>query len=519
LLAGGGVAMGDRSFEIALARAVAGGKEETAWFTRHGATPERPEYKRRWAQESWEKRQERALRDWLLERLEDRRFWFDPQGRPRPRSVAQLADEVSRDPDLVSVLALWEGRPDIPVSQSLVRLLADEAVPFLAAYRYKETGLRKREAWEETWALQRREDAGERVGAIPVPPKYAPAELGRLLPGAAHGPCRPGQPDHSRTRRLATDRPGSRTQGGSVKHLLPLLDRARYAGRTVIITADHGHVVERRQGIQRSYPDTSSGRSRAANPPAGEGEILVAGHRVLLHDGRAVLAVDERLRYGPLKAGYHGGGSPAEAVVAVAVLVCGAVPDGSGLELAPPQEPAWWTDPVVARPVVAGERGRGRADRPQQQAALGIRLRSAPGAAPTLFDLPGAEAELSPASQVSAAAEAGPAVPGKTAAETVIGSAAYAAQRRIAGRLSVPDDRVRDLLSFADDGSVRPALAGTGRGRAGCGASRAAGSHPARAAAAERGGLRRAEGRRRRRDGDPGRAVAPGAVRGPDVTA
>ena len=31
-------------------------------------------------QEPWEKRQERALREWLLDRLEERRFWFDAQG-------------------------------------------------------------------------------------------------------------------------------------------------------------------------------------------------------------------------------------------------------------------------------------------------------------------------------------------------------------------------------------------------------------------------------------------------------
>ena len=204
-----GLALGERAFEVALARAVASGQEQTAWFTRHGSTPiteipahwpsdyqtliqrrleltasdpfirllERPEYKRRWAQEPWEKRQERALRGWLLDRLEDRRFWFDPQGRPRPRSIAQLADEVGRDADLTSVLALWEGRPDVPVTQSLTRLLADEAVPFLVAYRYKDSGIRKREAWEQTWALQRREDAGERGGAIPVPPKYATADF------------------------------------------------------------------------------------------------------------------------------------------------------------------------------------------------------------------------------------------------------------------------------------------------------------------------------------------------------
>jgi hypothetical protein len=204
-----GVPLGERAFEIALARAVQAGEEETAWFTRHGSAPvtempthwpqayrstvqrrldviasnpsirllEKPEYKRRWAAESWEKRQERALRDWLLGRLEDRRFWFDAQDRPLPRSVAQLADDVARDDDLVSVLALWEGRPDVPVTQSLMRLLADEAVPFLAAYRYKDSGLRKREAWEQTWAQQRREDDGEKVGVIAVPPKYTSADF------------------------------------------------------------------------------------------------------------------------------------------------------------------------------------------------------------------------------------------------------------------------------------------------------------------------------------------------------
>ncbi|MGH3260120.1 MAG: BREX-2 system adenine-specific DNA-methyltransferase PglX, partial [Streptosporangiaceae bacterium] len=203
------LALGERAFEIVLARAVRAGEEETAWFARHGSTAvteipehwptayrglvqrrldliasdpsirllERPEYKRRWAQESWERRQERAVRDWLLDRVEDRRFWFDGQGRPLPRSVAQLADDVTRDADLVSVLALWEGRPDVPVTQSLVRLLGDEAVPYLAAYRYKDSGLRKREAWEETWRLQRLEDAGKRVGAIAVPPKYTSADF------------------------------------------------------------------------------------------------------------------------------------------------------------------------------------------------------------------------------------------------------------------------------------------------------------------------------------------------------
>jgi hypothetical protein len=136
----------------------------------------------------------------------------------------------------------------------------------------------------------------------------------------------------------------------AVRHLAPLLERAARSGRTVILTADHGHIVERRAGAQRPMPDISSARSRAATgPAAGDGEVLVEGPRVLAHGGRAVLAVDERLRYGPLKAGYHGGASPAEAVVPLCVLVPGALPEGANLRLAGPQEPVWW-HPTARRP-------------------------------------------------------------------------------------------------------------------------------------------------------------------------
>ena len=94
--------LGERPFEIALARRVAAGETETTWFARHGSRPrtdlpehwpadyralterrlraisdnrwirlvEQPEYKRRWNREPWDKRQQRALRDWLLNHLE-----------------------------------------------------------------------------------------------------------------------------------------------------------------------------------------------------------------------------------------------------------------------------------------------------------------------------------------------------------------------------------------------------------------------------------------------------------------
>ena len=52
-----------------------------------------------------------------------------------------------------------------------------ETVAYLAALRYTDSGLRKHVEWLKTWALQRREDAGEDVGAIPVPPKYVKADF------------------------------------------------------------------------------------------------------------------------------------------------------------------------------------------------------------------------------------------------------------------------------------------------------------------------------------------------------
>lgn len=206
-----GIALGERAFEIALARRMKDG-EETSWFERHGSTPiteipdrltadyrellqrrldtiesnphirllEKPEYKRRWTSESWDKQVESALKGWLLDRVEDKSLWFDRDGRPTPQSVAQLADILDRNEDFRSVLRLWAGDANVSTGAALTKLLADESVPFLAAYRYKPSGMDKRAAWEDTWALQRREEAGEKLAdAIPVPPKYKPVDFAK----------------------------------------------------------------------------------------------------------------------------------------------------------------------------------------------------------------------------------------------------------------------------------------------------------------------------------------------------
>lgn len=109
-----------------------------------------------------------AFRSWLLARLEEPRCWPSAE----LQSTTQLADRVRRDADFLEVARLYSGRPDVDVEALVKELVLEEGVPYLAAFRYAEPGLRKRALWEDTWALQRREDRGEDVGTIPVPPKY-----------------------------------------------------------------------------------------------------------------------------------------------------------------------------------------------------------------------------------------------------------------------------------------------------------------------------------------------------------
>jgi hypothetical protein len=231
------IQLGERAFEIVLARQIAEEEAPPAWFTRHGSTPstelpahwpsdyralverrieliesnewiallERPEYKRRWNQSSWNEMEQAALSGWLLNRLETAHYWPEPA----MQRVTEIAARAERDSDFMAVAALYTGHPGFDVPALILALLKDESVPALKVLRYKDSGLRKRLDWEHTWEQQRAEDAidaavatehprfeGEseaewqarikperdkrkavRVGKIPAPPKYASADF------------------------------------------------------------------------------------------------------------------------------------------------------------------------------------------------------------------------------------------------------------------------------------------------------------------------------------------------------
>jgi hypothetical protein len=199
------VALGERAFEIVLARRMAAGTLQTSWFQWLGIAPitaipehwpaeyravvqhrieliesdrsiglvEAPNCKRRWESAPWETLEQAALRDWLLSRLELPRYWPTSADQPpQLTSTSRLADAARLDADFMQMAELYAGHADFDPSLLVAQLVNSESVPFLPSLRYTEAGLRKRTQWEDTWALQRREDAGEAVGNIPVPPKY-----------------------------------------------------------------------------------------------------------------------------------------------------------------------------------------------------------------------------------------------------------------------------------------------------------------------------------------------------------
>lgn len=204
------IEVGERAFEFVLAKQILAGEVESNWFKRHGVHPktdipphwpegyrnlvahrikliennqeigliEKPEFKRRWNSESWHDQQQRSLRNSLLHCLESDHYWPDPKEyEPRLQSVAKLADKASSDQNFMRIAVLFRGKEDFELVALIAELVESESVPLLPITRYKAAGLRKREVWEKTWELQRKEDTEGGVSDIKVPPKYASTDF------------------------------------------------------------------------------------------------------------------------------------------------------------------------------------------------------------------------------------------------------------------------------------------------------------------------------------------------------
>jgi hypothetical protein len=173
--------------------------------------------------------------------------------------------------------------------------------------------------------------------------------------------------------------------------LRELLDFARYNGRAVIVVSDHGHVLEH-GGELRPAADVLSARHRSGDGPVRDGEVELAGSRVMAPGGRVVALWDSRLRYAQRRAGYHGGASLAEvAIPLLAFLPLGAAAPRDWRPLAG-QHPAWWavarapeTEPAPTPPAIPPtKRARKPAPAPVGQIALDLTRPEEPASAPRI---------------------------------------------------------------------------------------------------------------------------------------
>ena len=211
-----------------------------------------------------------------------------------------------------------------------------------------------------------------------------------------------------------------------VRPLEGILDAARRAGRVIVLTSDHGHVLERGGALRRTGAAAGEGGERW-RPAAGEtepDEVVLAGPRVLEGGGRIIATWSEGVRYSPKRHGYHGGAAPQEMVIPLAIFSpTSATP--AGWTQAPPDSPDWWDEPHEGLRMAA------------------LRMVALSPVASSLPRGPAAQ----PGPEVRSEA---PAAAGLDWLDALLASPVLAQQKPLLGRVRLPDADVRRLLSALD---------------------------------------------------------------------
>ena len=224
-----------------------------------------------------------------------------------------------------------------------------------------------------------------------------------------------------------------------IKVLPVLLHEARSVGRTVILLSDHGHVLDCNA---TGEPSDGGERWRIGQSEPRDGELRIAGPRVMLPEAKSHIAPwSEKLRYVAKKNGYHGGMSPQEMVIPVAVLSSTNVLP-QGWREAPIDQPQWWDLLAVPLSSNAVSQPHLRPAKPKEKP---------PG---RLFDPEGESPATRPATQ-----------PVKSQPDWIaalLSSTIFAEQKKLGGRAVPPNEVLTRVLTAIDErgGKITaPALA------------------------------------------------------------
>lgn len=152
----------------------------------------------------------------------------------------------------------------------------------------------------------------------------------------------------------------------AIRHLPEILEQAAESQRALILTSDHGNIIELNQSSKLGEGSGSADRYRFGETLMDpDNEIRVCGKRIEQATGKptVIAAATESIRYTAKKTGYHGGCSDREMVVPIAVLQFGlAGQPPEGWDFMDPAAPDWWcmleqpvpvdrTEPALKKPV------------------------------------------------------------------------------------------------------------------------------------------------------------------------
>ena len=209
---------------------------------------------------------------------------------------------------------------------------------------------------------------------------------------------------------------------GQFQHLDALLYEAQLEHRAVVVTSDHGHVLD--EGASRLAVGEEQ-RWRIVSGELAEGEAVFEGPRVERVTGftRIIAPWSEALRYAPKRHGYHGGATPQEVLVPVGVFARSedAI---EGWKPLPDHKPVWWSEgePQPAEVLTTSPR------RPQR------RSQSATRQASLFTGIEASGAEEPPAGWI----------------DHLLRSPIFAAQRRMAGRRALDNGTMEAFLKVLE---------------------------------------------------------------------
>ncbi len=224
----------------------------------------------------------------------------------------------------------------------------------------------------------------------------------------------------------------------TIPMLRQVLEAAREAGRSVVVTSDHGHVLDRDSFFVQA--DSERGE-RYRLEGAGDTEVELAGPRVVMPGNRVVLPWSEKVRYTKSRSrGYHGGGNLQEVVIPLGVYV--SVSDVAGVpgwrEL-PRRLPDWWHAPgALGVSAVEASVAETLPRKSKKTSAVAEKMAD-------LFATP--EAEQRQTATVVAIATSAPGW-----LDALFASAVFEQSVKRAGRVAVSDAQLRQLLLLLEEG-------------------------------------------------------------------